>query len=98
LSSQNSYSDAIPLRNQSKLGLNEEPDHVYDAPPPPPPPLGSGREPRRLPRGLGFFQKDGTIPFVVYTFTIIQLAVFIAELVKNGMPPKTRHVSSTDNT
>lgn len=81
----NSFRDDIPLRDHPKNGGGSETDHVYDAGDARmPPTLGdSGKSPSsRL--GLGFFKKDGRIPWVVYIFTTIQVAVFIAEIVKNG--------------
>jgi hypothetical protein len=81
-----SYRDDIPLRDQPNHVNDTETDHVYDAGNPQ---LGSkldnGRNSsiqRRL--GFGFFKKDVRIPWVVYIFTTIQVAVFIAEIIKNG--------------
>ncbi|KAI1318665.1 rhomboid-domain-containing protein [Xylariaceae sp. FL0255] len=78
------HGDDIPLHQQNKPGyLDESTDHVYDADP-------TTRD-RGKPRGrfgygeLGMLRsgKKG-IPFVVYFFTVVQIAVFIAELVKAG--------------
>jgi hypothetical protein len=41
------------------------------------------RKRRKIPEKKGFF--SGKVPWVVYGLTLIQLSVFIAELVKNGM-------------
>ncbi|KAI1182853.1 rhomboid-domain-containing protein [Nemania serpens] len=88
--------DEIPLRHHNKPGgyLDESTDHVYDADP----------TPRRRPANhqgsrLGFGQLGmlgsdrKRIPIVVYVFSIIQIAVFIAELVKaaqlTGSPIQT---------
>jgi hypothetical protein len=62
---------------------NMETDHVYDASEAGMPPgLRSGRESPK--RGFGYMNAPkGKIPWVVYGFTIIQVAVFIAEIVKN---------------
>ena len=81
----NPFADEIPLRpNPSKTDSGRTfHDHlphdpaVLDAPP-------EGEisdQPRKRKR---FFNRK--IPWVVYTFTLIQCIVFIAELVKNGEP------------
>lgn len=77
----NLYSDNIPLRQNpakvsTEIGMQ---DHLpYD-------PAIVDRLPESRPKGRkhGFF--SGKIPWVVYTLTVIQCAVFIAELAKNGM-------------
>lgn len=77
--------DFIPLQDQpGKRTLpvrHEYPstDHIYDAGPPEDPP-----KPRR--RGLGMFKGEPGVrtAWVVWLFTTIQIAVFIAELVKSG--------------
>lgn len=70
-----------------KLGMNDSStDHVYDAPAPPPGMVeeGRSRSNRRQSR-LGFVKAPKKkIAWVVYTLTIIQIAVFIAEIAKNG--------------
>jgi len=77
------YSDDIPLRqNPSK----RDSDVVMHDPLPDDPaivdrPTKSAARRRRNEK-QGFFSKK--IPWVVYTFTLIQVAVFIAELAKNG--------------
>lgn len=75
--------DDIPLRDhaqQPPAKDAEMQDHVYDAPQP--------RKPRRgrVRFGeLGMLRSNGNkIPFVVYFFTLVQVAVFIGEIVKNG--------------
>ena len=80
---QNPFSDDIPLRAQQSKNSSDArfQDHlpydptVLDAPPD----EGAKRRPRRK---KGIFSRR--IPWVVYAFTTIQCAVFIAELVKNG--------------
>ncbi|CAG9943287.1 unnamed protein product [Clonostachys rosea f. rosea IK726] len=72
-----------PHKHDAESGFN---DHIYDAPTRGP----SGRKKkgkRKVQLGeLGMFGSDKKrIPFVVYIFTIAQVAVFIAELVKMGM-------------
>ncbi|KAI0854981.1 rhomboid-domain-containing protein [Xylaria cubensis] len=86
--------DEIPLRQQNKpLGyLNESTDHVYDAEP-------TTRRRGAKGKALGFGQlgmlgsDKKKIPIIVYLFSIIQIAVFIAELVKaaqlTGSPIQT---------
>jgi hypothetical protein len=71
----------IPLQDRNKLGdMN---DHVYDDP--------NGlqskrRKPRKVRLGeLGMIGTDRKrIPWVVYIFSLIQVAVLIAEIVRNG--------------
>ncbi|KAI1739989.1 rhomboid-domain-containing protein [Xylaria scruposa] len=87
--------DEIPLRQQNKpLGyLNESTDHVYDAEP------TTRRRGATKSKALGFGQLGmlgsdrKRIPIIVYLFSVIQIAVFIAELVKaaqlTGSPIQT---------
>ncbi|KFY14869.1 hypothetical protein V492_02367 [Pseudogymnoascus sp. VKM F-4246] len=78
--------DFIPLQDQpsSKKPLPmrhnyPSTDHIYDAGPPEDPP-----KPRR--RGFGIFRGEPGVrtAWVVWFFTTVQIAVFIAELVKSG--------------
>lgn len=84
----NTYSDDIPLRPQKRKSssdlLNPEsrdPDMMR-------PQMGSrqksrtGATRRKKKKGLW----SGRIPFAVYTFSFIQIVVFIAELIKAGKP------------
>jgi len=83
--SESSFADDIPLRDHpGKPGfLNESTDHVYDAPVAPLRLMEEGRSKRRS--GLGFLKAPTKrIAWVVYTLTLIQVAVFIAEIAKNG--------------
>lgn len=86
LESSNSYQDDIPLREHPGLKPQDSTDHVYDAADPAAPArLEEGRgKPNRM-SGMGMFKgPKGRIPWVTYVLTIIQVAVFIAEIVKNG--------------
>lgn len=74
----------IPLQDHASKN-NDSVDHVYD--------VSSAENGRRRSKNrgkvrlgeLGMFGADRKrIPFVVYTLTAIQVAVFIAEIVKNG--------------
>ncbi|KAI0976501.1 hypothetical protein F4678DRAFT_228402 [Xylaria arbuscula] len=89
--------DDIPLRQHNKTPgyLNDSTDHVYDADPAP------RRRKNASSRGLQFGQlgmfgseNKKSFPIVVYLFSIIQVAVFIAELVKaaqlTGSPIQTK--------
>lgn len=83
-----SFRDDIPLQNQPhQKPYAGETDHVYDAGESGiPPGVGNGKAKRRSALGT-MFQGKGSkkrIPWVVYCLTIIQSAVFIAEIVKNG--------------
>jgi hypothetical protein len=80
--SQTSFQDDIPLRDHpGGLAKGDEPtDHVYDAPTPM---AGEQRSKRRS--GNAFFKTPlAKVPWVVYTLSLIQIAVFIAEIAKNG--------------
>ncbi|KAK4250180.1 hypothetical protein C7999DRAFT_38693 [Corynascus novoguineensis] len=80
----NRPADNIPLQDHpqrlSSKDDNEMQDHVYDAP--------NSRQPRRGRVRFGELGMLGAnrkkIPFVVYFFTIIQVAVFVGEIVKNA--------------
>jgi hypothetical protein len=81
-----SFRDDIPLRDHPgappKSNLDTT-DHVYDASAAPPH-LTEEARPNRRSR-LDFVKKPkGRIPWVTYVFTIVQVAVFIAEIAKNG--------------
>ncbi|KAM7223442.1 putative rhomboid family membrane protein [Rhypophila decipiens] len=90
----NHPTDDIPLQehgNQRHAVKDQDgADHVYDAPQ-----RQKSRKGRVRFGELGMLGSNSKkIPFVVYTFTIIQIAVFIAEIVKNatltGSPIMTR--------
>lgn len=90
----NSFSDDIPLRDYTPK-QNMETDHVYDARESGiPSGLGNGRD---SPRGrFGHFRAPrGKIAWVVWCLTTIQVAVFIAELVKNGESMRSVSASLT---
>lgn len=76
------HSDDIPLQNQAQRYPSKDAemqDHVYDA---------SQSRARRARVRFGELGMLGSnrkkIPFVVYFLTLVQVAVFIGELVKNG--------------
>jgi hypothetical protein len=83
----NHHTDDIPLQpqGQGRHSPNKDPemqDHVYEAPK-----RKKSRKARVRMGELGMLgSSDGKkIPWVVYLFTVIQVAVFVGELVKNGM-------------
>ncbi|KAK0754951.1 hypothetical protein B0T18DRAFT_49412 [Schizothecium vesticola] len=82
--SQNQLND-IPLQpqGQGRHSPNKDPemqDHVYEAPK-----RKKSRKARVRMGELGMLgSSDKKIPWVVYLFTVIQVAVFVGELVKNG--------------
>ncbi|KAJ0388175.1 hypothetical protein COL922a_000806 [Colletotrichum nupharicola] len=88
-SSRPHVADDIPLQSRQEtqpkdVEMNDN-DHVYDAP------QGSRRSKSRRDKSkvgfgqLGMFGADRKgIPWVVYVFTLVQVAVFIAEIVKNA--------------
>lgn len=82
----NPYSDDIPLRQHPSKGSSEmlrdplpHDPAIIDRP---------AQSASRRRRKQGFFS-GGKIPRVVYTLTLIQVCVFIAELAKNGVLTKT---------
>lgn len=84
--SRTSFRDDIPLREHTAgPAKDDEPtDHVYDMPPNTAA-MGGGRPSGQRNR-RGFFKTPLTkVPWVVYTLTLIQFAVFIAEIARNGM-------------
>ncbi len=85
--------DDIPLQDHAQRmpGKDAEmQDHVYDAAG-----GGSGRKQRKARVRFGELGMLGSgrkkIPLVVYFFTIVQVAVFIGEIVKNGRHPTSHH-------
>lgn len=75
----------IPLQDRPGKG-GEMNDHIYDASGAQAPPRRSKNQKKIQLGELGMFGAGKKrIPFVTYAFTIIQIAVFIAEIVKNGM-------------
>lgn len=71
----------IPLQNNAGKDLEMD-DHIYDAP-------SRRRKSKKRKIGLGELGMFGAdrqrIPWVVYFFTLVQVAVFIAEIVRNAM-------------
>lgn len=80
------YAEDIPLRpNAAQPGKPDWVDSDTQYPPAPDTQAALGpspSNPRRRRKKKGFF--SGKIPFVTYLFSIIQIAVFIAEIVKNA--------------
>ena len=79
------YAENIPLKAHTQSG--NYPDWMHQQTPYPPSPeaLEANRRPRRRAtnrKKKGFFQNQ--IPWVTYTLTLIQVIVFIVELVKAG--------------
>ncbi|KAH8805739.1 rhomboid family membrane protein-like protein [Xylogone sp. PMI_703] len=85
--SMGSMNDAIPLRDQVPPKDNNTTDHVYDAGDAPSYLQNTRRN--RISGFGGVLKKRGRIPWVVYIFTIVQVAVFIAEIVKNATLTKS---------
>ncbi|KAL1647600.1 hypothetical protein SLS61_007230 [Didymella pomorum] len=73
--------NAIPLQNkmsgmsQQPLAYNADPERVYPAP--------EKRRRKHKKKKEGWF--SGRITWVVYFLTIVQIGVFVGELIKNGM-------------
>jgi hypothetical protein len=89
-----SYQDNIPLRDHPGIPGkdNNSTDHVYDAPVPAQ--LEQGRKNRFSGMGMLGSKNGKRIPWLVYILTTVQVAVFIAEIVKNGRFYKTIFRSS----
>lgn len=84
--STNSFRDDIPLRDHPGLPLKDSDttDHVYDSQAPPPHMMEEGRSKRK--NGFGFLKSGKKkITWVCYILTTVQVAVFIGEIIKNGM-------------
>ncbi|KAI9149200.1 rhomboid protein [Paramyrothecium foliicola] len=75
--------ESIPLQDRAGKDADME-DHIYDAPVRP---SRSKKKKRKFGLGeLGMIGADRKrIPWVVYLFTTIQVAVFIAEIVRNAL-------------
>jgi hypothetical protein len=80
----NHPTDDIPLQNRASANkYGDMTDHVYDAPQ-----KKKSRRGRVRLGELGMLGSDAKrIPWVVYVFTVIQIGVFIGEIVKNGRAP-----------
>ncbi|KAK5199691.1 hypothetical protein LTR47_001580 [Exophiala xenobiotica] len=79
------YSESIPLKQQSSL--NTQPDDWRNQPTQYPPSPES-QNPQLLPKPerkkkKGLF--SGKVPWVVYTLSLVQLTVFIVEIIKNSI-------------
>jgi hypothetical protein len=81
------YADDIPLK--ANASHNGRPDYDYDTHYPP------SAESQRMPLNdsANYFSRTkahrffkGKIPWAVYVITAVQIAVFIAEIARNGMP------------
>lgn len=83
--------DGIPLRDRNGIKDTDSPDHVYDVP------QGGGMagsgvgldDRRKGPVRFGELGMFGAnrkrIPWVVYIFTVAQVAYFLAEIIRNGI-------------
>lgn len=82
----NRPTDDIPLQDHAQRLPSKDAemqDHVYEA--------SQSRKPRKARVRFGELGMMGSgrkkIPFVVYFFTLVQIGVFIGEIVKNCKPP-----------
>ena len=83
-------SDSIPLKNKSRIHTTQDADDWRNQstqyPPSPesnsPQLLPDSKGRKKVEGSFGNFFK-GKIPWVVYTLTLIQISVFIAEIIKN---------------
>lgn len=83
----NPYTDNIPLQNQQRIDTAQIPLPLDTTFPPSPesqmpkPALLDSPRSRRSKKKRGFF--SGRVPWFVYIFTLIQVSVFIGEIIKN---------------
>lgn len=98
LTGQSSYQDNIPLRDHpGTLGKDNSTDHVYDGAgnstdhvydaATAPANLEEGRKKNRFSAAMGLDtlnKRKTRIPWVVYVLTLVQVVVFIVEIVKNA--------------
>lgn len=103
----NPYSDHVPMQNQQRIQTNQSewPSTQHTAYPPSPesqnpdPALLAASNKRRKKKKTGlarFF--SGKIPWFVYFITLVQITVFIVEIVKNCKQELRRSkVTSTDS-
>lgn len=89
---QSVQSDTIPLKNKSRINTGEDAaDWRHQPNQYPPSPESNSPHPKLLPDSKGRKKVEGSfgnffkgkIPYVVYTLTLIQITVFIVEIVKN---------------
>ncbi|KAM3504631.1 hypothetical protein MY10362_003449 [Beauveria mimosiformis] len=84
MSSRPNVAEDIPLQDRPPKD-GEPTDHIYDAPAAPRQRSRRGKGKVRVGE-LGMLGSDKKrIPFVVYFFSLVQVAVFIAEIAKNGI-------------
>lgn len=83
----NTYSDDTPLHHKPKMNTSNLPPPIETTYPPSPesqqpkPAMLESPRSRRSKRKRGFF--SGRVPWFVYLFTLIQISVFIGEIIKN---------------
>ncbi|KIW99970.1 uncharacterized protein Z518_10898 [Rhinocladiella mackenziei CBS 650.93] len=80
------YSDSIPLKQNTNVNIDQE--HLGNQHTQYPPSPDSQTLPPSLPRSNGKKKKgffSGKIPWVVYTLSLVQITVFIVEIIKNSI-------------
>ncbi|EXJ74921.1 uncharacterized protein A1O5_01617 [Cladophialophora psammophila CBS 110553] len=89
---QSVHSDSIPLKHQSKIYTNQDaPDWRNQSTQYPPSP--DTNSPQLLPDSKGRRKMEGSfanffkgkIPWVVYTLSLVQITVFVVEIIKNSI-------------
>lgn len=97
----NTYSDNIPLQDQHRVDTTRLPPPIDTAYPPSPesqqmkPVLSDSPRSRRSKRKRGFFSRK--TPWFVYTFTLIQISVFIGEIIKNCKCTQCQQATHSNN-
>lgn len=95
------YSDSIPLKHKSKINTLQDGDDwrnqsiQYPSSP-------DSQTPQLLPKSNGKKKKNrgffsGKIPWFVYTLSLVQITVFIAEIIKNCKSTTTEIGSNVAN-
>lgn len=89
------YAENIPLKENTQYSNGPPPANWMQQPThyPPDPAMLESAPNRSRGKKKGFFKKK--TPFVTYILTVVQIAVFIAELVKSGMSDLKRRITRT---
>jgi hypothetical protein len=100
---QSVHSDSIPLKHKSRIFTEQDAGDWRQSPHYPPSP--ESNNPQLLPDSKGRKKVEGSfgnffkgkIPWVVYTLSLIQISVFIAEIIKNCEHTLLAGVQSANN-
>jgi hypothetical protein len=81
------FSDTIPLKNQQSINTNQDdwrtqPNQFDNSPESQNAPPFLPKQKQKPQKKKGFF--SGKIPWVVYVVSLVQITIFIAEIIQNG--------------